>query len=213
MTALLSRRAPILEEGAIAGNLYDKYGSRNPVARHLMGGFLACVERLVRQSGASEIHEVGCGEGSLAILLTRDGRRVRASDRSQQVIAEAERAAEQRGVEVAFKVARLESLTPEEDAAELIVCCETLEHLENPREALRILSGLARPHLLLSVPREPLWRFLNLARLSYVRDLGNTPGHLQHWSKSSFLALLRAYVDVIEVESPLPWTVALCRAR
>ena len=44
--------------------------------------------------------------------------------------------------------------------------------------------------LLVSVPREPLWRGLNLARGSYLRELGNTPGHLNHWSKRRFASLL-----------------------
>jgi hypothetical protein len=43
--------------------------------------------------------------------------------------------------------------------------------------------------------------------------LGNTPGHLQHWSTRSFLALLERQVEVREVRTPLPWTMALCRRR
>ena len=39
-------------------------------------------------------------------------------------------------------------------------------------------------------PREPLWRGLNIARGAYLKDLGNTPGHLNHWSKRGFVALL-----------------------
>ena len=79
--------------------------------------------------------------------------------------------------------------------------------------ALATLASLARPWLIVSVPREPIWRALNLARLKYVADMGNTPGHLSHWSKRGFVELLDSRVDVIEVRSPLPWTMALCRAR
>jgi hypothetical protein len=65
---------------------------------------------------------------------------------------------------------------------------------------------------LVSVPREPLWRALNLARLKYVSELGNTSGHLGHWSKRGFVEFLSQRVEVVEVRSPLPWTMALCRA-
>ena len=75
-----------------------------------------------------------------------------------------------------------------------------------------MLAGLARPWLIASVPREPLWRALNLARLSYVGDLGNTPGHLNHWSKRGLRAVSGARFEVVEVRSPTPWTMALCRA-
>ena len=60
---------------------------------------------------------------------------------------------------------------------------------DDPERALDVLAGLARPWLIASVPREPLWRALNLARLSYVGDLGNTPGHLNHWSKRELRAV------------------------
>jgi hypothetical protein len=64
-----------------------------------------------------------------------------------------------------------------------------------------------------SVPREPLWRALNLARLKYVGALGNTPGHLNHWSRRRFVEFLERRLQVVEVRSPMPWTMALCRAR
>ncbi len=42
---------------------------------------------------------------------------------------------------------------------------------------------------------------------------GNTPGHLQHWSRAGFLRLVADYFEVVEVRTPLPWTMALCRPR
>jgi SAM-dependent methyltransferase len=117
------------------------------------------------------------------------------------------------GASIPFRVADLYGLDPERDGAELVVCCEVLEHLPDPGRALDILAGLARPHLIASVPREPLWRLLNLARGRYWRDLGNTPGHLQHWSSARFAEMLGSRLEVVEVRKPLPWAMALCRAR
>jgi hypothetical protein len=70
---------------------------------------------------------------------------------------------------------------------------------------------VAGRHLLVSVPREPLWRALNVARGAYVRDLGNTPGHVNHWSRRSFVDLLARHGEVAAVRSPFPWTMALVR--
>jgi hypothetical protein len=92
-----------------------------------------------------------------------------------------------------------------------VLCCEVLEHLGDPEGAVDVLAGLARPWLIASVPREPLWRALNLARLSYIGDLGNTPGHLNHWSRRAFVRFLTRRFEVVQVLSPLPWTMALCR--
>jgi hypothetical protein len=87
-----------------------------------------------------------------------------------------------------------------------------MEHLEDPDAALDTVARLATPWAIVSVPREPLWRALNLARLKYMSDLGNTPGHLQHWSRHEFLRFLGRRLALVEVQSPLPWTIALCRS-
>jgi SAM-dependent methyltransferase len=193
------------------GNVYDKYGTRNPVARRLMAGFTSDLDALVESTGAREGHEVGCGEGELAIRLARRGIRMRGTDAFPEVLEEARRRASAAGVKVGFEAVAVEDLDPERHAAELVVCCEVLEHLPDPDAALDVLSRLARPWLIASVPREPLWRGLNLARLSYVSDLGNTPGHLNHWSKGAFRRFLERRFELVEVRTPLPWTMALCR--
>jgi len=198
---------------AAGGNVYDKYASTNPIERRLMDGFFASLTALVGRTQAREAHEVGCGEGELTQRLARLGLDVRGTDYSAEVIAEARRRAAGAGLDLDFRTAPVQSLDPRYDAAELVVCCEVLEHLDDPAGALATLASLARPWLLVSVPREPLWRALNLARLKYVGDVGNTPGHLSHWSKRGFLDFLGSRVDVVEVRSPLPWTMALCRAR
>jgi 2-polyprenyl-3-methyl-5-hydroxy-6-metoxy-1,4-benzoquinol methylase len=200
-------------ENVVAGNVYPKYTTRNPLARLLVANFQASLRALVQCSGARELHEVGCGEGFLARRLAADGYRVRGSDLSPATIAEARRRSAGITPPIAFQVADLYRLHPERDAAELIVCCEVLEHLPDPGRALDMLGQLARPHLIASVPKEPLWRILNLARGRYWPQLGNTPGHLQHWSASAFIALLARRFEVVEVRHPLPWTMALCRVR
>ncbi|OLE37593.1 MAG: hypothetical protein AUG48_04040 [Actinobacteria bacterium 13_1_20CM_3_68_9] len=169
------------------GNVYDKYGSRNPVERRLVDGFLTELERLAMGTGAREVHEVGCGEGELLLRLARRGLRARGSD--------------------------ISTLDPDQDSAQLILCCEVMEHVADPRAALEIIARLASPWAIVSVPREPLWRVLNLGRLKYLRELGNTPGHLQHWSRSSFVRFLQQHLEVVAVRSPLPWTMALCQAE
>jgi hypothetical protein len=75
------------------------------------------------------------------------------------------------------------------------------------------MARVAKRHLLVSVPHEPLWRILNIARGAYVRELGNTPGHVNHWSKRSFVKLLERHGEVVEARLPFPWTMLLVRVR
>lgn len=201
---------PIVENGIIAGNIYDKYNSTNPVACWLMRRFIRHVDELVERAGVQDMHEIGCGEGHLAAnLADAPERHVKASDFSRQVIATARELHKNR--QIHFQVRSIYDLVPEEDGAELVVCCEVLEHLENPRLALWSLQEIARPYCLLSVINEPLWRFLNCLRGRYLSALGNTPGHIQHWSRKQFLDLIGSLFDIVEVRFPMPWTVALCR--
>ena len=93
------------------------------------------------------------------------------------------------------------------------MCCEVLEHLPDPDAGLATIARLANPWAIVSVPREPLWRALNVARFKYLGELGNTPGHLNHWSRRSFITFLEGQLEVTEVTAPLPWTMALCRSR
>jgi SAM-dependent methyltransferase len=200
------------EPASRGGNLYDKYGTRHPIERRLVDGFLAQVGELAERTGAREAHEVGCGEGEISMLLARRGLRVRGSDVAADVVTEARRRAAAGGLEIDFRQAPLEALSAPSDAAELVVCCEVLEHVSDPERGLEALTALASPWLIVSVPREPLWRVLNLARCRYVGELGNTPGHRGHWSRRAFVRWLSGPLTVVEVRTPLPWTMALCRA-
>ena len=112
-----------------------------------------------------------------------------------------------------FEAKSIYDLETGRDDADLVVCCEVLEHLEQPEVALQALQRIEFRHLIVSVPKEPLWCALNLARGKYIADWGNTPGHIQHWSKTGFIRMVSKYFDVLEVRSPLPWTMLLCRPR
>ena len=197
-----------------AGNFYDKYGSRNPIVRWMMSGFMGAFEELVVQSGADRALEIGCGEGELSIVMARRGLRVAGCDIAPEAVEEARRRIGAAGVDVDVWVQRLEDFHhPDAHAAPLVVCCEVLEHLDDPNAGLEILSGLARPWLLCSVPREPIWRALNMARFKYLADLGNTPGHVNHWSRKGFEKFVSQRFEIVKTRTPLPWTMLLCRLR
>lgn len=202
----------IIEDGIIVGNLYDKYGSANPVVKYMMKRFHNCLDALISKTGVTEIHEVGCGEGNLSIALAKQNKKVVASDFSGKIIEIASENARRAKVDIKFKIASIYDLTPN-DSAKLILCSEVLEHLHKPNNAMAILEQLADPFLIVSVPREPLWRILNLVRFKYISELGNTPGHVQHWSKNSLLKLLSSYFDIIDVLTPTPWIMVLCRSK
>ncbi|MSO86016.1 MAG: class I SAM-dependent methyltransferase [Acidimicrobiia bacterium] len=96
---------------------------------------------------------------------------------------------------------------------DLVLGIEVLEHVADPMAALRELSRLATGHLVVSVPREPIWRLANLARGKYIGALGNTPGHINHWSRRSFVELIGQHFNVESVTTPFPWTMVSAATR
>lgn len=197
-----------------AGNYYDKYHTRNPLARAMMNGFLRAFDELVAQIGSpASALEIGCGEGEMSMRLARAGWQVQGCDIAADAVDEARRRIRQAGLNILVEQREIAACAGAYPVQDLVVCCEVMEHLEDPLAALDVLSGLSRSHILVSVPREPIWRVLNMARGRYLADLGNTPGHIQHWSRHGFVDLLSQRLDIVAVRTPLPWTMALCRAR
>jgi len=201
------------EHDVLAGNLYDKYGSRNPIVGALMRGFEKALDDLVAATRSRSIHEVGCGEGRWTIEWAGRGFEVRGSDFSEQVLTLARANCERAGAHASFRAASIYDLAPPTDAADLVVCCEVLEHLEEPERAVDVLASLASPWLIASVPREPIWSLMNLARGKYWQSWGNTPGHVQKWSTGGLTRLLSRRFEIVAVRRPLPWTMVLCQVR
>ena len=200
-------------DGVVTGNTYDKQATTNPVARRLVARFEASLDELLARAEPQSLLDVGCGEG----VVTRrwaarlPGRPVVGVDLQDPAL----RAAWEAGAappNLRFDVMRAEALAFEDAAFDLVCGIEVLEHLRDPERALAEMTRVASRWLLVSVPREPLWRALNVARGAYLRHLGDTPGHVNHWSRRAFTALLARHGEVVETRAPLPWTMALVRA-
>jgi 2-polyprenyl-3-methyl-5-hydroxy-6-metoxy-1,4-benzoquinol methylase len=191
------------------GNTFDKYGSTNPVVRRLMAGFERDLAELLGRAAPQSILDVGCGEGVLSARWAEQlgDRPVVGIDLPDPKLeAEWER---RRRPNLEFRVMRAENLPFEAAQFDLAAAIEVLEHVPDPEHTVAEMARVARRHLLVSVPREPLWRALNLARGAYVRSLGNTPGHVNHWSRQGFVRLLARHGRVLDVRSPFPWTMLL----
>ena len=185
------------------GNTFDKYGATSPVVRRLIGSFRSALDDLITQARPESVLDVGCGEG----VLTDEWARRMGSTRIVGVDLEdpALQAHWRRRSRPTSSSCDggAEALPFADRSFDLVAAVEALEHMLEPRRGLAEMARVARRHLLVSVPREPLWRVLNLLRGAYVPQLGNTPGHLHHWSRRGLIELLAGYGDVIELRSPL----------
>jgi len=193
------------------GNTFDKYGSTNPVVRRLMQGFESTLDELWHKADPESILDVGCGEGVLTCEWAErlgDKRIVGIDLDDPKLKAEWEK---RQRPNMELRVEEATSLSFADDEFDLATAIEVLEHVPEPEATVAEMARVARSHVLVSVPREPLWRGLNMARGAYIKQLGNTPGHVNHWSKRSFVKLLGRHGEVVEARSPFPWSMLLVR--
>lgn len=216
MSHPVRERRPALPTDFVAGNVYDKYRTGNPLHRALMKRFLACARELAAGAGPRRVLEVGCGPGDLAGRLFgsasgNDGRAVDyvGTDASPQEVAKAQ--ASYPGL--SFSTASAYELPFDDGSFDLVVACEILEHLDDPDRCLRELQRVSSGHLLVSVPWEPVWRLMNLARGAYLARWGDTPGHLQHFSRRRLRRLVSSRFDLVAERHPFPWTMLLAQKR
>jgi 2-polyprenyl-3-methyl-5-hydroxy-6-metoxy-1,4-benzoquinol methylase len=194
-------------EANVGGNYYDKHATRNPIARMLMNGFYAAFDELTSGSPGQSAFEVGCGEGYLMLRLHDRGWRVSGMDLDRRIVGKANETFLELRRDMVAKVGSIYVLPPGSlKDYDLVVCCEVLEHLPDPLAGLAAIKASGARRIVLSVPREPIWRILNVARGKYVTRLGNTPGHLNHWSSQEFVRCISNYFDVKAVRRPIPWT-------
>ena len=200
-----------LEEGIFIGNQVDKSNLSNPISRKLVSGFDQKLFKTLDKIQPSSLHEVGCGEGRLTRLIRdRYSIEVLASDFSEAIISENLKGD---STSIDFRHLSIYDLDPVVHQRSVIVCCEVLEHLEEPERGIQALRSLNADDYLVSVPREPIWRVLNMARFKYLSDWGNTPGHLNHWSPKSFYRILSDHgFQVLEVLNPFPWIMVRLKA-
>jgi len=207
----------VSEDGIVTGNTYDKYGSTNPVVRRLMASFERELNELFELAAASSVLDVGCGEGVLVHQWAQrlDERNPAGTARVVGIDLEEESIqagwAERQAPNLEYRVMEAANLPFAANEFDLASAIEVLEHVPDPKHTVAEMARCAERHLLVSVPREPLWRMLNMARGAYWPALGNTPGHLNHWSRRSFVKLLSRHGEVVEVRSPFPWTMLLVR--
>jgi len=198
-------------EAVPTGNTFDKYGSTNPVVRRLMGGFERTLGELFAQAAPASVLDVGCGEGVLTHQWAEalGERRIVGIDLDDEKLKVEWETRRRPNLE--YRTMLAENMPFAESEFDMACAIEVLEHVPDPAHTVAEMARVARRHLLVSVPREPLWRMLNMARGAYLSDLGNTPGHVNHWSKRSFVRLLAQHGDVVEQRSPFPWTMLLVR--
>jgi 2-polyprenyl-3-methyl-5-hydroxy-6-metoxy-1,4-benzoquinol methylase len=201
------------EENATADELWDycllEYKNRNVITKRLFDNFFSRLAEIIRTFDAdARILEVGCGAGesSRNILALLKGQYFEASDYDKRYVEKLQ----SMGLNYKVSIESAYNLNRKDEEFDHIIMTEVLEHLENYGIALKELFRVTKKSVVISVPNEPLWRILNIVRLKYLSKLGNTPGHLNHFSKGSLIKELGKFGRIKKVFTPIPWIMIEC---
>lgn len=166
---------------------------------------------LVGETQATQVLDVGTGEGHLIKRIVDENPAVHALGTDADDPRLRRYWEEFRSPRLSFRVADATKLPFEDNSFQVVTAFEVLEHLDDPVTALSEIRRVCKGMLIASVPWEPFWRAGNMLTGQYVKAGGNTPGHVQHWSKRGFRRLLEQYGRIDSVQTCAPWTLARVR--
>lgn len=196
-----------------------KYNNQGIIASRLVNNYFEAVSRLLKkipsENKIANSLEIGCGEGfstkRLSELLPNS-----INFEASEYVAEQIPKAQKRNPFLVINEESVYKLGRKDNSFDLIFLLEVLEHLDYPELALEEIKRISSTsgYLILGVPREPIWRVLNMLRFKYLNNLGNTPGHLNHWSTEGLVKFIeKNYGSILAIETPLPWTIILAKAK
>jgi len=194
----------------VAGNNYDKYASTNPVEQRMMRGFFDSLDHMLEGLEPTTVVEVGAGEGRVTERLVE---RFPDATVIGLDLLDDDLAGDWSDLGLPMFFGDATRLPFADRSIDLVVGLEVLEHVPGPDAAIREIARVCRRTAVLSVPREPIWRVGNMARARYLSDLGNTPGHVNHWSSRTFERFVETEFEVRAARRPLPWTMVRATPR
>lgn len=183
-----------------------KYRDRSRLVQYANRQFLRTIDSLVASAKPKTVLDAGCGEGmTLQYLQPRSSFRAVGLDLdpARLQLGAADPATPP------LVCGNGEELPFPDGAFEMVMVLEVLEHVGRPERALREAHRVCTRYLLASVPNEPWWHIGNLLRLKYVRQLGNTPEHINHWTLPGFKRFVGRHFRVTKIATPVLWTVLL----
>lgn len=187
---------------------FVKHTSKNPIQKFLINNFYSSLISLAKPLKPITVLDAGCGEGFTMNKLSKNGigEIIEGIEHSKDALTLGKKLFPN----LIFKEGSAYDMPYKNRSFDLVVCTEVLEHLNEPRKALTEALRISKKYIIVSVPNEPFFMLGNFLRGKNFSRLGNDPGHINHWTVSSFLGFLKENgLKVKKIKLPFPWILIL----
>ena len=171
---------------------HHKYTTGGAIYQWHLRRFMQRMYEMLMEAEPKRVLDAGCGEGFATSYLARQNPDLHLTgvDLSREAVAYANA---HFGEQAQFREGSVYKLPFSDNAFDVALCSEVLEHLDDPDRAAEELKRVARSHVLITVPREPHFKRLNdLGRLLRISP---DPGHVNFWTKKTFPAFVERHFE------------------
>lgn len=173
----------------VSNNL-NKHTESNWFYRKHLESFYETLVEAVGETKCESLLDAGCGEGFVVDLLAKAYPDVKITgiDVSEEAI---EFAKKNFGDSARFRPGSVYKLPFSDKSFDTVLCSEVLEHLDDPNRAVAELRRVARNYVVISVPHEPYFQWLN--NVGQFLRVSEDPGHVNFWTAKTFPAFINAH--------------------
>lgn len=187
---------------------HNKHTTGNWLYRKHLESFFHRMNEMLAETEPRSVLDAGCGEGFVLDYLAKRHPDVRLTgvDLSDEAVAFAR---ERFGDVAQFRTGSVYKLPFSDNSFDTVLCSEVLEHLDEPGRAIQELKRVARNYVLITVPHEPYFQWLN----TLGRRLGVNPdaGHVNFWTTKTFEEFIRRHFDAPTFARKQLYQLALAR--
>ncbi len=185
---------------------YIKHSSQNPIRQWTINSLYEVIIEELRDLNISTILDSGCGEGFLLNRLQEEaiGKSLMGIDISEDAV----NLGKLLFPNLDLRVGNIYKLPLESNSYDIVICTEVLEHLKDPKSALKEIVRVSKKYVILSVPNEPIFSLKNLLVGRNISRLGSSKGHLNLWTSWGFKKFVEQQkVSILKNKYPFPFTL------
>jgi len=188
----------------------SKYLKKNFVRQYVIANFLKQILKLVGQSRAGPVLDLGCGEGMVDYYLLKSLPQLKiiGADQDQQALEVA------RVLNPSAQYQQLDARrTGWADASfDLVMANEVLEHLEDYQLVIQEAARVTKNFFLVSVPEWPFYQGTNFLIGANWKTWGEHPDHVVSFTQEKLQAALKPHFPgSCTRKRAFPWLLVLAR--